>query len=145
MFDKKEWAKNLFSQETNNRHLDEDEAHIFLQLMSVEGSSREDEFKESIEAEPIYKILVNRLGLIGRTISPSLALWIVVLGLGNIGQCIMLGHAISVMTEHKHLTLNDAVQNCFPRTIPDDAHMHEAWNAQKINGSNAIDNTSLWI
>ena len=91
------------------------------------------------------KLTIERLDLIDRSFEPTLTLWVMHLSKGNIGQAIMLAHAISAKApEHKHLTMSNFCSEICQWGLPTQDALDTAWSAQKLDGINAIDNPQLW-
>jgi hypothetical protein len=149
MFDKQKWAEELFAQNADSgRSLDPESSKILSQMFMIESPAfnRVDELHTDLLTEPLYKIITERAKVIDREISPTLGLWIMHLANGNIGQSIMLVHALSVLVpETKSLTLSHFCEKATPWYIPKDETMDNAWYKQKIDGVSAIDQPRLWI
>ena len=149
MFDKQKWAKELFAQNADSgRSLDPESSTILTQLSMIESPAfnRVDELHTDLLTEPLYKIITERAKVINREISPTLGLWIMHLANGNIGQSIMLVHALSVLLpETKSLTLSHFCERATPRYVPTEETMNTAWYNQKVDGVNAIDQPNLWV
>lgn len=143
-FNPKEWATFLFASD-NVKPMIKDDTQLMVMLLSVPTTAYEEMDVELIRDEPLYRILVERLALIDRSFEPTLILWVMHLSKGNIGQAIMLAHAITAkMPELKDLTMSNFCTDICPWGLPTQDALDAAWYAQKLGGVNAIDNPQLW-
>ena len=144
-FDPKEWATHLFSSSVSRQQMSKDDTQLMMMLLSVPTAAFEEMDVELARDEPLYRILIERLDLIDRSFEPTLTLWVMHLSKGNIGQAIMLAHAISAKApEHKHLTMSNFCSEICQWGLPTQDALDTAWSAQKLDGINAIDNPQLW-
>lgn len=143
-FNPKEWATHLFSSAVSRQQMSQDDSIIMMMLLSVPTAAFEEMDVELAQDEPLYRILIERLDLIDRSFEPTLTLWVMHLSKGNIGQAIMLAHAITAKAEHKHLTMSNFCTDICPWGLPTQDALDTAWYAQKLDGINAIDNPQLW-
>ena len=144
MFDKHEWASALYPKTlSGGRPLTRDEAYLLMDLYAIESTADLVEVDASMQEElPMYRVVKHRLELINAEFSPVLIMYLVTLSEGNMGNALMLAFGATVF--NKKLSLAQYCMDVTPFAIPDGSLLSRQWDAQKIDGKNAIDDCSFW-
>lgn len=121
--------------------LSEEQSQVLLMLLMTKDDPG---LQRAAEGDQICKIIAKRVELANGSIEPQLQVLISVLSEGNPGKAIMMAHAMHMATPIGEASTVSSFCEVFPMGIPNDDVWGEAWDGQKGEIGNLVDNTASW-
>lgn len=112
-----------------------------LMLSARDDTARQDEV---VSQDPMCQIIARRAEYHGSKFSSALVLMLACLSEGTPGTAVLYTHAMHCYSQNVDVTIDDFC-HAFATGVPDRSTIDLAWDEQKINGQNGVDDPANWV